>query len=252
MTAPADSDAADSANGALNHPGGATNGPENADQGVSAGHSPVEGRLRALAELIASSPHNLVARGERPYVFERHVLECAALSQLLQPAGQWMDLGTGGGLPGLVLAIEHPDVAWMLVDGTAKKIAAVEEFAAALALGNVRALAGRAEALAHNVSYRGRYDGVVTRALAPLPTLVELARGFLRPGGRLIALKGPGYRAELAEAAPALQRLRLRVSPAQRLPFDVRESWVVTMTAEGAPPEGYPRRDGVPKSDPLR
>ena len=234
------------------HPGGSGNGPDTVDNRVSAGQRPVDEQLRRLADLIAASPHNLVARGERPHVFERHVLECLSLSALLRPAGRWLDLGTGGGLPGLVLAIAHPQVAWTLIDATAKKITAVEEFAAALELGNVTAVARRAEALAHDAQYRGHYDGVVTRALAPLPTLVELARGFLRRGGRLVALKGPGASTELNDAQSALERLHLRVSPLERLPYDGRESWVVTMTAENDPPAGYPRRDGVPKSDPLR
>lgn len=202
--------------------------------------------------MIAEAPLNLVARGERDHVLERHILECDALADMLTPTGRWLDLGTGGGLPGLVLAYRFPDVNWTLVDATAKKVAAVRTFVAALGLRNVDVVQGRAETLAHDDSFRGRYDGVVTRALAPLPTLVELCRGFVGAGGSIVAMKGPGWRAEVADAERALAALRLDVVSTVRLPTGVRESWVVTMRASGAPPPGYPRRNGLPKAEPIR
>ena len=163
-----------------------------------------------------------------------------------------MDLGTGGGLPGLVLAWRHPDVAWTLLDATAKKVDAVRAFADELRLSNVTVAQGRAETLAWEQQHRGRYAGVVARAVAPLPTLVELARGFLAPTGSLVAIKGPAWREEAREAQGALRTLRYGAVSTERLRGTERESWLVTMQAHGPPPSGYPRRDGVPKSDPLR
>lgn len=235
-----------------NHPKASRNGRETGDEGVSAGQSDVSDPLRRLADLISGSPHNLVSAGERAHVFERHLVECDALAAMLTPAGRWMDLGTGGGLPGLVLAIRHPTVAWTLVDATAKKVDAVSSFAAELDLANVDVVQGRAETLAHDAVYRGTFDGVVSRALAPLPTLVELCRGVVGGNGHMIAVKGPGWRAELDAAAPAMAALRVRVVSTARLEVPARETWVVTMRADGAPPPGYPRRDGVPKADPIR
>src|SRR5688500_16815942 len=94
--------------GTSNHPGAQDNGLETGNDGVSAGQDDVPEPLRRLADLIATSPHNLVARGERGWVYERHIAECVALAEMVRPAGRWMDLGTGGGLPGLVLAWRHP------------------------------------------------------------------------------------------------------------------------------------------------
>lgn len=228
------------------------NAPQTRDNRISAGHRPDDERFRRLAELIAAAPHNLVARGERAEIYDRHVLEGVALAGLLAPTGRWMDLGTGGGLPGLVLALCHPDVEWTLVDATAKKVEAVRGFARALELTNVYAVHGRAETLAHDPRFRGTYDGLVARAVAPLPTLVELSRGFLGDTGALVAVKGPGWAAELAAAEPALRRLAVQVESTVRLESEARASWVVTMRAQGPPPDGFPRRDGVPKADPLR
>jgi 16S rRNA (guanine527-N7)-methyltransferase len=235
-----------------NHPSAAANAGQNGNDRVSAGQEVVPEPLLRLGTLLAGSPHNLVARGDRADILDRHILEAAALADRLSPAGRWMDLGTGGGLPGLVLAWRHPTVTWVLVDATAKKIAEVDRFAAALELQNVRALVGRAESLAHQPAHRGTYDGVVARAVAPLATLVELARGFLRPEGLLVAVKGPAWRDELEAAQAALRRLAVQHVSTERLPNAARESWVVTMQAAGPPPAGFPRRDGLPKHDPLR
>ena len=237
---------------ASDHPDPAANTGQNADQRVSAGQSGAADRLAQLAELIASSPHNLVAASERPHVLERHVLEGDALATRLQPSGRWMDLGTGGGLPGLVLAVRFPEVHWTLVDATAKKVAAVASFAAALGLGNVMTVHSPAETLAHDPAHRGAYDGVVTRAVAPLQTLVELSRGFLKPGGHLVAVKGPRWEDEVAAAGGALRQLQMRVIHSEVLAAAVRPTWVVTMAADGPPPAGFPRRPGLPKHEPLQ
>jgi 16S rRNA (guanine527-N7)-methyltransferase len=234
------------------HSGELPAGRETAAERVSAGQRPVPEPLRRLATSIAASPHNLVSAAERPAVLERHVLEAGALADALTPSGRWMDLGTGGGLPGLVLAWRHTAVAWTLVDATAKKVEAVRGFAAELQLANVTVVHARAETLAWDATHRGSYGGVVARAVAPLVTLVELARGFLQPDGDLVAIKGPGWREELQRAQRALETLGFLHVHSQRLAWKARETWLVTMRAAGDPPAGYPRRDGLPKSDPLR
>lgn len=210
-------------------------------------------QLDRLAALIAESPHNLVSRGERPTVRERHVAECAALVPLLRAeAGQsWVDVGTGGGLPGLVLAVLQPDVGWTLVDATRKKAAAVRSFADELALPNVQVVAGRAETLGHDPAYRAQFDGAVSRALAALPTLIELCRGFVRASGVLAAVKGPQWEDEVAASVPARRALRVGDVDAVAVPDAGRPTWLLTMKALGPPPPPYPRRDGRPASHPL-
>lgn len=214
---------------------------------------PLDGRFDRLAELIATSPHNLVARRERPSVRTVHVPEVLAVGALLAPAPgeRWLDLGTGGGLPGLVLAVQHADVAWTLLDATHKKTAAVTAIAAELGLDNVVVVTGRAEALAHEDRHRERYDGVVSRAVARLAVLAEYCRGFVRPGGCVAAIKGPNWHEELAEAASALAQLRLRHVSTTAVPTAVRPTTLVTMRAEGHTPTGFPRRVGVPSANPL-
>jgi 16S rRNA (guanine527-N7)-methyltransferase len=212
-------------------------------------------RLGRLASLIAASPHNLVAAGEREAVGERHIAESLAigdaLGSLLVPGQQWIDLGTGGGLPGLVLAMAHPNVAWLLVDAVRKKTEAVRVFAADLDLTNVEVVAARAETLARDPRYRGGAQGVVARAVAPLRSLAELARGLVGDGGWLVAVKGPAWKAELEAARTALERCAWVNPQAERVSSAPRPTWLVTMRAAGAPPPDVPRRVGVPQRRPL-
>lgn len=210
-------------------------------------------QLDRLAELIAASPHNLVSRGERPAVRQRHVAECAALGPLLPAStGQsWIDVGTGGGLPGLVLAVLQPHIRWTLLDARGKKAAAVRAFAEELTLANVQVVAARAETLAHDPAYREQFDGAVSRALAALPILIELCRGFVPTGRVIAAVKGSRWEEEVSASAHARRVLRVGEVRAVVVPATVRPTWLLTMKASGPTPAAYPRREGRPRSQPL-
>ncbi|MGH8932230.1 MAG: 16S rRNA (guanine(527)-N(7))-methyltransferase RsmG [Egibacteraceae bacterium] len=210
-------------------------------------------QLELLAELIAASPHNLVSRRDREDVLGRHLLECAGLADALPicAAQRWIDVGTGGGLPGLVLALCRPDTRWTLIDATSKKVEAVRSFTSALDVDNVEVLHGRAEDLAHQDRMRGRFDGAVTRAVGPLALVMELSRGFVAPGGTIAAVRGRQCLNEVERAMPAASLLRIRDIHSTAVPGVARETWVVTMRADGPTPKEFPRRDGIPQSRPL-
>lgn len=211
------------------------------------------GALDRLAELIATAPLNLVARGERPRLRATHIEECVQVGARLapRPGTRWLDLGTGGGLPGLVLAIGYPEVSWVLLDSVRKKVDAVHAFAQELGLDNVAVLRGRAEEAAHDPEHRAVYDGVVSRAVAGLPVVMELARGFLQDGGQLAVVRGPDGAREAEDARRAAHVLRLRDVHSEEIEQAARPTVLVTMRADGNPPRAYPRPVGTPAAAPL-
>jgi 16S rRNA (guanine527-N7)-methyltransferase len=166
--------------------------------------------LERLAELVAASPHNLVSRSARAELLTRHVPECVALARLLPAApARLLDIGSGGGLPGLVIAITRPDLEVHLLDSTQKKTRFLQDAAAELQV-PVTVHTGRAEDLAAPPLSDG-FDLVTARAVAPLPRLVGWALPFLRRDGVLYAVKGERWAHELEEALPVLMRAGGRV-----------------------------------------
>lgn len=167
-------------------------------------------RLQALANAIAASPHNLVSARAKEELESRHLPECESFARLLAEPGPVLDLGAGGGLPGLVVAIVRPELEVHLLEATAKKAHFLQETAAALGLA-VRVHHGRAEQMARG-PLLGAFGMVTARAVAPLERLVGYAAPYLAPGGRLYAIKGERWAEEVEAAGTALKRAGLEVA----------------------------------------
>jgi len=170
-------------------------------------------RLQRFADAVRASPHNLVSPGAREVLWERHVLESVALSRLLpaaEPGTRLLDVGSGGGFPGIVIAVMRPELAVTLLESRQKKVDFLRGTADDLALSTV-VLHGRAEQLARDDDHRGRYDLVTARAVAPMTRLIPWTLPFLVTGGLLYAVKGQRWREELEEAAVTLRRYGGRV-----------------------------------------
>lgn len=211
----------------------------------------------ALLELLveANTRVNLTALKTEPDIVLKHFVD--SLSCLrgghLDGADQVIDLGTGAGFPALPLAIMAPGTTFTPLDSIRKKIDFVRAAAASLDLPNVTPQVGRAETLGRDSDHREGYDRVVCRAVAALPILAELGLPLLKPGGRLVAQKGPSSEAELQAGRQAAAEVggRVTVVDAFTLPVlgDARTLIVIEKT--GPTPEKYPRREGVPNQQPL-
>lgn len=160
--------------------------------------------LETYAALLAGAgvERGLLGPREAPRLWERHLLNCAGLADLLAPAEVVADLGSGAGLPGLVLAVLRPDVTFVLVEPLLRRATFLEQAVAELGLRTVVVRRSRAEELTRTLTV----DVVTARAVAPLDRLAGWALPLLRPGGRLLALKGERAAAELAAAGEALLR----------------------------------------------
>jgi 16S rRNA (guanine527-N7)-methyltransferase len=167
--------------------------------------------LERFAQHVAASPHNLVSRRARAELLTRHVPESVALAALL-PSGEarLLDVGSGGGFPGIVIAIVRPELDVHLLDSTAKKTAFLREVAEDLELANVTVHTGRAEQLAGG-ELGHAFELVTARAVAALDRLLAWTVPFLAPEGVLYAVKGDRWQRELDEATAALRHTGARV-----------------------------------------
>lgn len=164
-----------------------------------------------------------------------------------------LDVGAGGGVPGLIWALLWPGARVTLVEATAKKARFLEAAAGLLGLGNVGVLARRAEELAHEPAHRERYDIVTARALAALPALAEWTIPFLKTGGRLFAIKGPEVGEEIEAARSAFAALGAAEEP-EIVPYrrgDGRDCHLLIYLKQQVTPKSYPRRGGAAKRRPL-
>lgn len=149
---------------------------------------------------------NLTAVRDRDEAVEKHLVDSLTLLPLLPETTRLLDLGSGGGLPGIPLSIVLPQLQVVSVDAVAKKIHFQRHAARLLGLTRFTALHARVEALAQQADHRQGYDVVVARAFSALSNLAVLAAPLLRPGGRLFAMKGPEGGQELTAAAAELVR----------------------------------------------
>ena len=162
-------------------------------------------QVEAYAALLAGpgTERGLLGPREVPRLWERHLLNCAALSSLVEDGQVVLDLGSGAGLPGLVLALQRPDVQVVLVESLQRRAQFLTECVEALGLRNTLVRRARAEELHGKLEV----DVVTARAVAPVDRLAQWSLPLLRPGGRLIAIKGEQALAELEVARPVLARL---------------------------------------------
>lgn len=161
-------------------------------------------RLERFVQAVETSRHNLVSKRAKTELRQRHLPECAAFALTLpQGPARVLDVGSGGGFPGLVIAILRPDLDVTLMDATRKKVEFLQEVAEDLGV-DAAAHHGRAEELCRT-DLGSSFDLVTARAVAPLERLVGWTVPFLRPGGLVYAIKGGRWQEELAAAAEALR-----------------------------------------------
>jgi 16S rRNA (guanine527-N7)-methyltransferase len=161
---------------------------------------------RAYADLLGTDGviRGLIGPREAPRLWDRHLLNCAAVAELISPAATIIDVGSGAGLPGIVLAVARPDISVILVEPLARRTAFLDEAVNLLGLsGQVTVERGRAE------EFVGRFSAevVTARAVAPLDRLATWCLPLTTLGGRLLALKGVTAAEEVAETAAAVARL---------------------------------------------
>ena len=165
-----------------------------------------------------------------------------------------IDVGTGGGFPGIPLAVYAPEKQFTLLDSLNKRLKIIDELAGELGIKNITLVHGRAEDAARAKEHREKYDLCVSRAVSNLATLSEYCLPFIKVGGYLLAYKGPGAEEEVKEAAKALKILGgslvdIRETSMEEYGLDHR---ILVIKKVRNTPKAYPRKAGTPLKEPLK
>lgn len=165
-----------------------------------------------------------------------------------------MDLGTGAGFPGVPLAITSEEKQFTLVDSLNKRLKVIDEFCSELKINNVKTVHGRAEELARKPELRDSFDLVVSRAVANLTTLTELALPFVNVGGYFLSYKGPEAEEELKDAKKAIESLGGKYIETRETKMEKYGIFhnVVIIRKEKPTPKKFPRKPGEAGRNPIR
>lgn len=153
---------------------------------------------------------NLTAVRDRDEAIIKHAADSLAVTDLpeYKEAKKIIDVGTGAGFPGALLAIVNPEKEFVLLDSTLKRLRVIDEFAGTLGISNIRTVHARAEEIAKKPEYNEAFDLCVSRAVANLDKLTGWCLPFVRKGGAFVAYKGENYEAEI-EAAKKIRISRI-------------------------------------------
>lgn len=203
---------------------------------------------------VKQAPFNLTAVLEDQEAAVKHYADCLAARPVVEGLDEGelvIDLGSGAGFPGLVLAAVCPKPRFLLLEATAKKCEFLRRTAALMGLSQVDICCARAEEAGRGI-LRDKAQLVTARAVAPLRELVELSLPLLKKGGRLLAMKGVNFAQEVAEAENALSELAGRIVEAREYQLSSGQGRCLLLVEKiGPTPEKFPRRPGLPHKRPL-
>ncbi len=184
----------------------------------------------------------------------KHFVDCLALQKIdFSFNGAGIDVGSGAGFPGIVVASCLTNDKIVLLDSLEKRVKFLKQVTKQLDLQHVTCLHGRAEDLAHEKEYRSQFQWVVARAVAPLPVLLEYCVPFVEVGGSFIAMKGSNVAEELKAAENAVNTLNVTVQDEYEfeLPFNMGSRTIIRFIKKSQISKEYPRKAGIPSRKPL-
>ena len=200
---------------------------------------------------------NLTAITEDYEVIIKHFVDCLECTHLITDEKKIIDVGTGAGFPGMVLAIYYPQIEFTLLDGLNKRLIFLEEVINKLELKNVKIVHARAEEAARNEDFFESFDAVVSRAVANLPVLLEYTSPYVKVNGKCIVMKGDNAQEELELAKNAMNILKLKNVKEKEYKYSYKidneeyNRTILYIEKIGNTPNKYPRNYGQIKKKAL-
>ena len=214
--------------------------------------------VRYMQRILDINEHiNLTAVREEGEFLEKHIVDSLACNDYeeFQRAKLVVDMGTGGGFPGIPLAITNPDKKFILADSLNKRLKVINQVASELGIKNVELIHTRAEDMGHNIKYREKADVCVSRAVASLDILSEWCLPLVKQSGYFIPYKGEGAEDEIDTAETAIEVLGGDVDKMEN-PLEDKNAIsghrLIFIKKVKSTPKRFPRKPGVAKKTPIR
>jgi 16S rRNA (guanine527-N7)-methyltransferase len=198
---------------------------------------------------------NLTAITDEYEIIVKHFVDCLECTKVISDEKNIIDVGTGAGFPGMVLAIYYKDKNFTLLDALNKRLIFLNEVVNKLGLENVKIVHGRAEEVARNEEFKETYDASVSRAVAQLPILLEYTSPFVKINGKCIVMKGDNVQEEVKLSYNALNTLKLKIKGNYEYKYIISNEeynrTILKIEKIGNTPLKYPRNYGQIKKKPL-
>ena len=196
---------------------------------------------------------NVTAITDEKMFIVKHFVDSLAINKFVAQAKSIIDIGTGGGFPGIPLKIMNYDKKVTLIDSVNKKLNVIRDITKDMDLGELEILHSRAEELASKQEYRETYDIATTRAVSNFSTILEYMLPFIKVGGYAICMKGPNYTEEFEEAKVAIEVLGGKFDSIERLNVgNELERNIIIIKKVKNTPKKFPRGQGKPLKEPIR
>ena len=198
---------------------------------------------------------NLTAITDEYEIIVKHFVDCLECTKALKEEREIVDIGTGAGFPGMVLAIYYPEKNFTLIDALNKRILFLDDIICKLQLNNVKLIHGRAEEVVRINNLYEAYDACVSRAVAQLPVLLEYTSPYIKVNGKCIIMKGDSIEDEIKLSQNALKVLNLKINKKYYYSYTINNEkysrTILDVVKNNKTPSKYPRNYGKIKKAPL-
>ena len=197
--------------------------------------------------------HNITSITNEDDIIIKHFIDSLLPINIFKDNSKIIDLGCGGGFPSIPLKILNKNLNITAVDSVQKKTNFVKLVSNELNFDNFNVIHTRIEDLAINKEYREQFDMVISRALAPMPTIIEYSAPFLKNGGKIISYKGSNYKEEIEISKNALNQLNCTIEEIKEYKIDELNTsrYVIIIKKHNTIPNKYPRKQNKPRLNPL-